>query len=396
MIRFPKNSGENRTLDKAATLWKAYLLRMMDFMKDIFSPLHQATNGKPYRFLPLLLIGAWILSACTGGALAATGWPGLNANQDRAYLAFQNHVYGISLSNGTETWRFPQESDNNITFFAQPVLLGDDQVLAASFNAVLYSLDRESGAERWSFQEATGRFVGAPLVTDNFIYAPAADNHLYALNHDGQLQWTFETEGEQWAPPAKNGNRLYLPSMDHKIYAVDAETGALLWSQDLGGAIVGTPVLSEDGLLYIGTFAQEIIALRQENGSEVWRFKTIDWVWSGPALAGDTLLAGDLSGKLYAVDRLTGRERWSFVADGAITGSPLVTAEGIYVATEPGSLIALTQDGAQRWKAEVAGQLFTGAVSAGELILVAPVGTDELLLAFDETGNQRWTFPREG
>jgi outer membrane protein assembly factor BamB len=201
-----------------------------------------------------------------------------------------------------------------------------------------------------------------------------------------------------WAKPAIDPmcNCVYLPSMDHKVYALDAKTGALQWNtEDLGGAIVSTPSVSDDMMLYVGTFAKEMVALDAKTGKELWRFAANDWVWAEPALDGDTLYFGDLSGTFYAVDRKTGTSKWQIQPGGAIVGTPLITPEGIFFTTESGSLVAVNAEGTIRWNQPYETSLHTGPVSAGNSILIATSNPESLLIAVDPSGVQKWVFALE-
>jgi polyvinyl alcohol dehydrogenase (cytochrome) len=46
-----------------------------------------------------------------------------------------------------------------------------------------------------------------------------------------KLNWVFTTGGDVTATPAVVGNTVYFPDFVGNFYAVDATTGALLWSQ---------------------------------------------------------------------------------------------------------------------------------------------------------------------
>jgi len=195
-----------------------------------------------------LLSSAIALSGCSGRRFIATSWPGLTVDQNTAYLAYNQHVYAIELDNGRENWRFPTEPDNSLSFYAPPTLTDDGQLLVGGYDNALYSLNPESGEVNWTFDEAKNRFIDGPLVLGQTIYAPSADETLYVLGLDGSpLDWTFSTRHAQWAKPATDGETLYISSMDHHLYALDPQTGTQLWAKDLGGAIAGTPTLSDDG-----------------------------------------------------------------------------------------------------------------------------------------------------
>lgn len=360
---------------------------------------------KKYPLTILLLIaGAVLVSACTGGAAATTSWPGLaiDVESELAYVAFGPSIYGINLANGTEKWRAPLEPDNQVTFFAIPALTDDGQLIAGSYDSTLYSIDPVNGQLNWAFEDAQNRYVAGPLAFGELIYAPSTDNNLYALTMEGELVWSFETEDILWATPATDGETVYQPGMDHRIYALDAESGELLWVTDeLGGSIAGHPALNPDGLLFVGTFGSELIALdATRSGEVVWRMPASAWVYSGPAQDGDLLYVGDLEGVFYAVEAATGAIKWRIQPDPnddrAITDNPLVLGDTVYFTSESGNLFAVEKEnGNPKWTKEIGGKLYAGPRYAGETIIVATIDADELLVALDENGNQKWVFVPE-
>ena len=346
----------------------------------------------------ILIALALSLSACTGGQLMASGWPGISADEENAYVAFNQKVYAINLVNGLEQWSFPKEVDNNITFYAAPSKTSDGQVIVGGYNNILYSLDAQNGQEIWTFEEATDRFIGSALVADDKIFAPSSDDDLFALDLNGQSAWAqpFMTENSNWSKPAADPNCecVYLASMDHSVYAINPTNGQEIWrSENLGGATVGTPAISEDGeILYIGTFINELVAISTSNGQILWRYPTEGWAWASPIVEGDVLYFGDITGNFYAIDRNSQAPLWTVQTDGKIVGTPLLTDDGIYFTNEAGMLYALTREGATRWSKDFESTLHTGPVAAGDLILVA---TDEgglALFALDSGGLQKWEF----
>lgn len=344
----------------------------------------------------MLALFASSVSACAGGASAASSWPGLMIDQDTAYLANGAHVYAINLSNGSLKWRFPNEPDNKISFFATPTLTDDGQLLVGGYNNVLYSLNPRNGEKKWDFAESKSRYIGSPLATEQGIFAPTAGETLYAIDLNGNKLGSFITEGPQWAQPVPGSqcDCIYLSSMDHYLYSINVKNNSLNWkTDDLGGSIVGKPAYSPDGVLYVGTFSSELIAIDARNGDILWRIPTTGWVWAGPELHGDHLYFGDLSGTFYALDISTHQISWQMQPDGPITETPLVTDDSVYFTTEMGTLYALDFKGNIRWSKTIEGsKLYTSPVSTGEMILVAPIGVDSLLIALDHEGNQIWAY----
>jgi outer membrane protein assembly factor BamB len=352
-------------------------------------------KSKSISILLFFLIASLTLAGCAGGTNAASSWPGLNADQEHAYVAFNQFVYAINLSNGLEKWRYPIEADNKVTFFATPELTQDGQLLVGDYANKLHSLNPATGTETWVFAEAIDRYISAPLAFNERIFAPNSGHQIYALDNSGKMLWEFETGGPLWAKPTteEGCDCIYIPSMDHHMYAVNAGTGELKWqSEAFGGSIVGNPTMDEDGTIYFGTFGSEVIALDSQTGTIIWRTPTTDWVWGGPQLFQNQLFVGDLSGILYALDSKTGTIKWQKQLDGSITASPLVTDDAIYIPTENGFFYALDLVGNNLWNKQFETKLHTTPVKSGDLILLAANGGDELLYALETNGNQKWVF----
>jgi outer membrane protein assembly factor BamB len=347
-------------------------------------------------FLTLSLI-AILLTGCSSKSFNASSWPGVTIGENTAYVAYNQFVYAVSLADGKELWRFPAEADRSASFYAPPAITQEGQVIVAGYNNVIYSLDAETGKEIWSQAVASNRFIDGPLVTKQGIFAPSSDGKLYALDTNGNPLWEepFAAEHGLWATPATDGRRLYVAALDHTVTAIHTADGQILWQQDLSSALVSTPAVSQDGRLYLGTLGNEVIALDASNGSILWRKPTQGWVWSGPALVDGRLYFGDLSGTITAMNAADGSILWAKQPDGPITGCPLVTEEAIIYATEAGTLYSVTLEGEPLWEVPLGGKLYAHPVTDGQLILVAPMGGQALLVALDWDGRTVWSFVPE-
>jgi len=353
-----------------------------------------------FRTFLIIILIAIAISACAGGSsrrVVASGWAGIAADEETAYLAYNTHVYAINLTNGTERWRYPSEPDPAVTFYSSPALTEDGQLIIGGYNHTVYSLNPANGQLNWTFEDSDGRFIAGPLVTEKGIYVPSTDTHLYALNFDGQPLWRepFATEKEIWARPASDQNCdcIYLASMDHRVYAIDAQSGESLWAtEDLGGSIVGTPALSDSETVYVGTFAKELINLNASTGDVLWRIPAEDWVWGGAALSDDSLYVGDLSGTLFAINLESGSRKWFIQPGGSIVDTPLVTDEAIYVAAEEGLIVSVNPEGAINWQKTFEGNTYSSPILANDVLLIATTQPEALLVAMDPNGVQKWTF----
>jgi outer membrane protein assembly factor BamB len=353
--------------------------------------------------IPVLLLSV-ILSACSG--VQSLSWPGLTASQDLAYVAFGQYVYAVRLSDGSMAWRYPEKADTAKSFYAAPVLTPDGQLLVGDYVNTLYSLDPKTSTVKWTFKDAKGRWIASPLVTEDSIYAPSGDGNLYALDFQGKLRWKFTTKNALWATPVIAGSTIYQPSMDHYLYAVNAADGKELWKLDLKGALVSSPVLSPDGILYVGTFTKELVAVDikehvvvtlkgEDPATTLWPMATEGGVWGTPLLIDGNLYFGDLSGKIYAKEAKSGKVIWTAkpVPGGAVASSPTQLPGGLLAFCMEGELAIVDQTtGNIVRNPTISGKLYNSPVYINEKLLVTSVESENILVAFDQNGNQLWPF----
>lgn len=345
----------------------------------------------------LAVLGALVLSACSGSrASIVNTWPGLAADSERVYLATGSHLYAVDAKTGSEVWRYPAETDNNIIFYATPVMTPDGQLLIGSEgnNHELVSVDPETGKDNWAepFSAAKGKWVGSPLVFNDIIYAPNSDGFLYVLDLEGkQVQDPIELGGALWSAPVTDGTYLYITSLDHQLHIIDPAPGGSGKIVDLGGATPGSPVVG-DGGVYVGSFSSAIEFVGPD-GNHQGIAQAKEWIWGTPALSDGYLYYADLGGNLYATEIATGSQTWDGVKpDGPIVASPLVVGDLIYFVTEEGTLIALDRDAKVAMEKTVGGKLYTTPVFSGDLVVLAPYQAEFMLAAYDAEGKQAWTF----
>jgi outer membrane protein assembly factor BamB len=355
------------------------------------------------KYLPILsvlLLFSLFISACSSAVYSSTGWYGLTASSDTAYLAVGSQVHAVDLNTHAEKWHYPDKANAKITFYANPVLTSDGQLLVASYDHNLYSLNpAANGSLNWTFSGSKNRLIASPLVINNIAYQPSSDGNVYAVDlttHNAAWNQPAQTGGPIWSTPAADDTCgcIYVASMDHRIYKFDAVSGKLIGkSDDLGGAIVGTPAVGSDGILYVGTFGKEMLALDNTNFNIKWRFTTHDWVWAGPALANDVLYFGDLAGNFYALNAADGTTDFQVLqVNNPIVDTPAVSGNKIYFTAESDTIYIADTTGSITSKA-VGGIIYSAPVLVGDTILVTPSNFSSQLAALSLDGTQKWVYP---
>jgi outer membrane protein assembly factor BamB len=62
-----------------------------------------------------------------------------------------------------------------------------------------------------------------------------------------------------WSSPAVANGVVYVGSFDRKVYALNAKTGAKLWSYIIGSQIQSSPAVS-NGVVYVGSVDSKVYA----------------------------------------------------------------------------------------------------------------------------------------
>ncbi|MBN2387013.1 MAG: PQQ-binding-like beta-propeller repeat protein [Anaerolineales bacterium] len=339
---------------------------------------------------------ALLVSGCAQG-LMPSSWPGVTADAERAYVAAGPFVYAVNLNTGAEVWHFPEKASTANPFNAAPVLTVDGQLIVAGFNKVLSSLDPADGSLNWEFEGAHDRYYGSVLATESMIYAPNADYNLYALTLDGDLVWQFAAEQAIWAAPVSDGERVYFGALDRRVYALDAQTGALVWEQTLNSAILASLAFGPEGTLFVSTLNGSVFALDSRSGRTIWAqpFDAENQIWAAPVMFHDNLYIVDMAGLIYTLDPARGEESLPRLdADSAIVSAPLIANEVLVFGTEEGTMFIIDQAHNPQ-TVRLSGQLYGAPAVSGDLILFAPLETDDLLLAVTLEGIQRWGFSPE-
>jgi outer membrane protein assembly factor BamB len=161
-----------------------------------------------------------------------------------------------------------------------------------------------------------------PAVANGVVYVSSDHGTVYALNAStGATLWSNTTVGLSFGSPAVANGVVYVD--DGNLYALNASTGAKLWSYTTGGQLPGGQPLSSpavaNGVVYFGSDDGNVYALNASTGAKLWSFTTAYPVESSPAVANGVVYIGSDDDNLYALNASTGAKLWSFATGGEAT-----------------------------------------------------------------------------
>jgi polyvinyl alcohol dehydrogenase (cytochrome) len=155
---------------------------------------------------------------------------------------------------------------------------------------------------KWAFGFAGDiTAYAAPTIQNGVLFVGSAGGVIHAINaKTGCLYWTFQADGPVRAAtviaPNGGGHSILFPDQIGSFYALDADTGRLLWKRRIDSheatRLTGSAVF-RDGVVFVPaasweetrsgnqkypccTFRGSLSALRVHDGSVVWKTYMID------------------------------------------------------------------------------------------------------------------------
>jgi outer membrane protein assembly factor BamB len=347
----------------------------------------------------ILSLAAVLLSACAGG-VPNFSWAGVAVQGELAYVAHNYFISAVRLTTGQMVWQYPAEADKTATYYSDPLVDSDGNLVVGSFNGSVVKLNAADGTKLWA-TEGDGQKIIGPVAEgpDGAYYASSETGDLLVIDPEqGKILRRIPlNKASTWGPMAVNGKKIYVATIEHKVLAIDGKTGTIDWTVDVGAAIAGGVNLV-DGKLVLGTFADEVIALDVENGDTLWKTPTDGWVWQAPAISDGALYATDLGGILRALALSDGAPLWTAVLTAPAQAGPAVDGGTVFAGESKGMVRAFSAaDGMQVWESKLEGSVHGKMLTAAGKLLVVVTGAKYTIAALHpETGAILWTYTEPG
>lgn len=188
----------------------------------------------------------------------------------------------------------------------------------------LIAVDAATGQEIWS-QKLQTTATGAPTVYGGLVYLVAGDSTAWAIEEDdGRVRWQSDGLGDVnnvagAAPPAVTDRHVVFSFGSGAVQGAFRQGGLRLWNADIVGTrrgfaialvddITGYPVI-DGNTVYAGNHSGRVVALNVNSGERIWTAQhgALDPVW--PA-GGSVYFVSDLN-ELIRLDATDGTQIWS-------------------------------------------------------------------------------------
>lgn len=227
----------------------------------------------------------------------------------------------------------------------------------AAYSALKRPSDVHNG-NKLSFHPQTAK---PPVKRTNwpiYGYDPARTRYLAATRVKPPFRklWEYYGKGLLEFPPIYVDGKLYAFDNDGLVFALDANTGRLLWRRRVAQLNASSPTYSHDRLFVVSLTPGQVLDLNPRNGKTEWRKALPGRSESAPVVVGNRVFFGDEDGTMYAVSRSDGHTIWTTQLCGAIKAAPAYDHGILYAGDYGGCMNAVnSHTGKIKWQSSSQG-----------------------------------------
>ncbi|MBL8669298.1 MAG: PQQ-binding-like beta-propeller repeat protein [Alphaproteobacteria bacterium] len=219
----------------------------------------------------------------------------------------------------------------------------------------------------------------------------------------------IDSDNALLAMPLVVGNRIFAMDAVSNVGAYEEATGRRIWRtrvtpREDRDANLGGGIAYDSGVLVAATGFAQVVALRGENGQELWRVPVPGPVRSAPVVAGGRVFVVTLDNQAIALSLRDGTRQWSHQAGaeapGMLGGSgPATDGDIVVVPYSTGDVVGLdAATGRVRWSdSVVAARRVGGGIGISDIRgrpvidrdMVFVIGSSERMVAVDRGSGAR-------
>lgn len=300
------------------------------------------------------------------------------SHKDAVYVgSYDTNLWALDQHTGDFKWKYASNGGVATT----PAI--DDSsglVFFGSEDSTIYALSTHTGRIVWSYA-TNGPIRSSPVVAHDHVFFGSDDGRIYALvASNGRYLWEYDMGGEVRVRPYVTRDLVVVGSETGELAGIEL-SGSRKWGTDLskrGRSILSSPYVDEtEDICYVGCFDNYLYAVDVSNGYTMWRFRTNGPIVSSVALEGTMLYFGSVDGTLYAINSETAKEKWRFAIENEdpnkrpIVASPVIQGGNVYFGGIDGNLYCLeAKTGKEIWRFQTGGAITSTPHITDELIFI--------------------------
>jgi len=201
-----------------------------------------------------------------------------------AYIGSSDGVFrAIDIKDGSLKWEFKKVKG----FVVTKPLYYQDKLYFGSWENEFYALDAQTGKQVWKWRNGSSNRMFSPaacypVAAHGKIFIVAPDRYMTALDaNSGNQLWRHTIKDNRMRESigiSQDSSLIYAKTMDGKVFGVSTLSGDfnIQWesSLQLPYELAPTPIIENNGLVFIPSHSGLVSALEQRTGDVIWQNKT--------------------------------------------------------------------------------------------------------------------------
>lgn len=256
---------------------------------------------------------------------------------------YEGKMHAFDAKTGKVHWEFEAglEIDASPNFFGETLLM-------TSQDGVLYALNKKTGEQIWKYETGDQLQCGATLAGDR-TFLGGCDGNLHTIDVAkgtaiGELAPldapTGSTPSVLMDVSGKTLGTVFVPTYAGEIFAFEPGMVEPIWrfkdpklAQEFKNSVaVG------GGLVVAASRSKRVFALDAKTGEVKWTQVLRKRSDSSPIIAGESVIVAAADGRILRYDLQTGQEQWMFEVKGSFIGSPAAADGKLVLANDRGTL----------------------------------------------------------
>ncbi|MBV8685557.1 MAG: PQQ-binding-like beta-propeller repeat protein [Alphaproteobacteria bacterium] len=323
---------------------------------------------------------------------------------------------GLASAPG-QAWRVSigQGSSKKGQLAAAPIF-AEGKLFTMDTRAVVRAISPDNGATLWETQvrgqggSQQTLFGGGVSYSGGRLYATNGAGYAAALDaKTGAIVWTVRPGGPLRGAPTVANDNVYVITQDNQLFALNPADGATRWTGsgavEIAGVLGAAAPAAAQGTVVAGFSSGELTAYRYENGQVVWQdalartsisttVTSLSDIDADPVIDAGRVYAVGQGGRMVAIELITGQRVWEINVAGIST--PWVAGDWIFVVTDQAQLLCIQRTtGHIRWLSQLT-HYRNPKKKEGEISYAGPVLAGDRLILANSEGQLLYVSPATG
>lgn len=198
-----------------------------------------------------------------------------------AFIGASDQTFrAINIHTGEIVWTYSEVKG----YIESKPLISDNKVIFGAWDNTLYALDQKTGKELWKWTGGLTRMHFSPaavwpVAANGKVFITDPQRAMTAIDiNNGETIWrTFESKVRETIGLSEDGEQIYSKTMNDSIvcYATRGNSPQKIWASNVGFGYEHAPSMPQEkeGVVFGSTKEGLIFALDAQTGNVLWKHK---------------------------------------------------------------------------------------------------------------------------